>query len=284
MHRDKTIARILLIFSVVNVALAAPAVVRQRRMDVAEAASGKRGYLDEATDGSGSEPVSEPVSDSDESHQLMKSASDPHLSALGFPSGSSHQDSPPESFHEGSVSSIYPPWWPFSDANSPTYRNTALAKALAQRPAASTVYPAWWPFGDENSPTYRGSSLALSPASSHTGSGSSIYPSWWPHSDDSDENSKTSGYHDFALASPSGSSHQDATSESSDGSSDYDPATKSSPSSSLHPDLAPPDSTALNDALKKKLKIYAVLGTAASIFAGVSIYAVQKETKESHSP
>jgi hypothetical protein len=41
MRQDKTFARIFLIFSVANVALAAPAVVRQRHLDVAKAASEK---------------------------------------------------------------------------------------------------------------------------------------------------------------------------------------------------------------------------------------------------
>jgi hypothetical protein len=41
MHLDKIVARILLIFSVANIALAAP--VRQRHLDVAKAASQKRG-------------------------------------------------------------------------------------------------------------------------------------------------------------------------------------------------------------------------------------------------
>jgi hypothetical protein len=43
MHQDKILARILLIFSVANIALAAPTVVRQRHLDVAKAASQKRG-------------------------------------------------------------------------------------------------------------------------------------------------------------------------------------------------------------------------------------------------
>ena len=42
MRQDKTFARIFLIFSFANVALAAPAVVRQRHLDVAKAASEKR--------------------------------------------------------------------------------------------------------------------------------------------------------------------------------------------------------------------------------------------------
>ena len=43
MRQDKILARILLIFSVANIALAAPTVVRQRHLDVARAASPKRG-------------------------------------------------------------------------------------------------------------------------------------------------------------------------------------------------------------------------------------------------
>ena len=43
MHQDKILARILLIFSVANLALAAPAAVRQRHLDVAKAVSQKRG-------------------------------------------------------------------------------------------------------------------------------------------------------------------------------------------------------------------------------------------------
>ena len=42
MRQDKIFARILLIFSIANVAIAAPAVVRQRHLDVAKAASEKR--------------------------------------------------------------------------------------------------------------------------------------------------------------------------------------------------------------------------------------------------
>ena len=42
MRPDRIVARILLVFSVANVALAAPAVVRQRHLDVAKAALEKR--------------------------------------------------------------------------------------------------------------------------------------------------------------------------------------------------------------------------------------------------
>jgi hypothetical protein len=58
MRQDKTIARILLISFVANVALAAPAVVRQRHLDVAKAASEKRASSnDEITDESESAPL-----------------------------------------------------------------------------------------------------------------------------------------------------------------------------------------------------------------------------------
>jgi len=54
MHRDKTVARILLILSVIHVAAAAPAIVRQRSLDVDEdvrAASEKRGNSDNTPQG-----------------------------------------------------------------------------------------------------------------------------------------------------------------------------------------------------------------------------------------
>ena len=66
MRQDRIVARILLIFSVVNVALAAPAVVRQGHPDMARAASQKR-YLT-----------------SDDESQLAASAGEPlHLPDSG---------------------------------------------------------------------------------------------------------------------------------------------------------------------------------------------------------
>ena len=47
MHQDKILARIFLIFSVANIALAAPTIVRQRHLDVAQAASQKRSENEE---------------------------------------------------------------------------------------------------------------------------------------------------------------------------------------------------------------------------------------------
>jgi hypothetical protein len=66
MYQDKIVARILLIFSLANVALAAPA-VRERHPDVADTASEKRaGSGNKAKEGSASEPIMpELASDSD---------------------------------------------------------------------------------------------------------------------------------------------------------------------------------------------------------------------------
>ena len=91
MHWDTTVARIILIVSVTNIALAAPAVVRLAHIGVAEVPPEKRLTDDEATDGaegSASEPMPVLVSDSS-------------------PSESSHGDWPPASpaasYHEGLV-------------------------------------------------------------------------------------------------------------------------------------------------------------------------------------
>ena len=66
MRQDRIVARILLIFSVVNVALAAPAVVRQGHPDMTRAASEKR------------------YSTSDDESQLAASAGEPlHLPDSG---------------------------------------------------------------------------------------------------------------------------------------------------------------------------------------------------------
>jgi hypothetical protein len=124
MHWDRTVARTLLIFSVTNIALAAPAVARPTHISVAKVAPEKRLLDDEATDGSdpgsdhyfsASEPMPELVSDSDSSRYLSASTdsgSDRHFSPSeslddSSPSGSSHDDWPPASpaasYHEGSV-------------------------------------------------------------------------------------------------------------------------------------------------------------------------------------
>jgi hypothetical protein len=58
MRQDKIVARILLIFSVANIALAAPVVVRQRHLDVARAAPQKRGPISDNEETGDSPPES----------------------------------------------------------------------------------------------------------------------------------------------------------------------------------------------------------------------------------
>ena len=97
MRRDKIVARVFLLFFVAEVALAAPAVRRERHQDLADAASEKRaGSDDEASHGSGFESMPELASDSDEpdsDSSRYLSASDSSLS-----SGSSRYSSVPTDF------------------------------------------------------------------------------------------------------------------------------------------------------------------------------------------
>ena len=60
MRQDKIIARILFIFSVANIALAAPVAVRQRHLDVARTASQKRGPVSDNDETGDSPPESSP--------------------------------------------------------------------------------------------------------------------------------------------------------------------------------------------------------------------------------
>ena len=78
MRQDKTVAQILLIFSVNNFALAAPAIVQHRHRDETEAALEKRdseGSDDEASDGLVLNRWPELASDSDVSRYLSNSGS-----------------------------------------------------------------------------------------------------------------------------------------------------------------------------------------------------------------
>ena len=286
MRQDKIIVRILLIFSFANIALAAPAVVRRRHMDVAEAASrsGKRGGSDdEATNESGSEtmpelepesdasrsgsePMPELVSDSDESRQL---GSDPYFLAPESPFGSVHEVSPPTppppaSFREGSKSSGYPAWWPFDEDSN---HDSAHQDLVSDSPR----YPAWWPFG-EDSTKYPDVALA---------SGSS-------HQDAAPELLDGSSHQDVAPESPDGPSHQDVTPESPDGPSHEDAASES-PYGPPRQDVAPesPDGPSHQNAAPKltdgsshiDLATESSIGTAPSL--GGSVAAQHDATSES---
>ena len=144
MRWDKTLASILLIFSITNVALAAPA-IRVRHLDVASATPEKRAGSDnEATDGSESMPAL--VSDSDESRHLSDFESPDDLQP-GSPSGSSHDSlqgwpptSPAASFHEGGAPYLYHPpmeavWWSHGAADSASYHDS-----VPSSPSGSSHY------------------------------------------------------------------------------------------------------------------------------------------------
>jgi hypothetical protein len=87
----------------------------------------------------------------------------------------------------------------------------------------------------------------------------------------------------MADSQPSGSLHQDAMSDSQpSGSLHQDAMPNSQPSTPLHQDPVPGSplhDTFLNDALKKKLKIYAGLGTLVGVSVGLTI-GVQKLIKD----
>jgi hypothetical protein len=111
MRRYRIIARILLIFSFAKVALAAPAVVRQRHLDVAESAQKRGNEANQAT-------VSEPMPES------ADSGPDPHFSVPESP----YPDSDVESLSK---------WLPGSPVGSEhsVSDTESLSGWLAQDPA-----------------------------------------------------------------------------------------------------------------------------------------------------
>ena len=107
MHWDKTVTRIHLLFSVANVALAAP-VVRNRHMDMAVAALEKR-----------------LLSNSDESPDLGSYHYLPASDSLD----DSQPNSPAASFHEGDAPDlIFPPmssvWWSYHPQDSASFHDS----------------------------------------------------------------------------------------------------------------------------------------------------------------
>ena len=125
MHRDKTVARMLLIFSIANVALAAPAVVQERNLDVAGAASEKRAGSDHgSTDGSMSEPMPELESSSD----TFRSVSEP--SEAGSDSGTSHYMTDFGSFSDSSEQDLS--------------RAASFHEGPAYHPEEHASAPVWW--------------------------------------------------------------------------------------------------------------------------------------------
>ena len=244
MHWDRTVARILLIFSVTNIALAAPAAVRPTHTGVAEAASEKRFSDDEATDGSASEPMPELVSDSDSSRYLSvstDSGSNRYFSASeslddSSPSGSLNDDlSPSGSSHDD--------WPPASPAAS--FREGPGVYQIFTFQGANWQYDSQSELDHDSAP-------------------------------ESPDGSSHASHPDPARASPAVSLNQDSA----------DSAPESPPSGLLHQDSVPGSplhDAFFNDALKKKLMIYAGLGT---IVVGVPVgltIGVHKLIKDTHS-
>ena len=281
MRRDKIVARILLIFSITNVALAAPAVIREIHLDVAEVASEKRGGTDEGNGGSVSGPVPE-LSDSD--------------SESGSLSGSA---SPAASFHDGpaypySVHSWGPVWWrvrpnavPYDtyDDSGPPSPSESFHQDPAPEPLTGSLPQGWEP----TSPVHQDSSPELPSGLPRQDSASSAgtLPQGWEHASpphqDSSPKSPSGLLHkdsplsvgsfphgwepalpvhkDSSLKSPSSLPHQDsalsavslpqdwkpASPAHQDGAPSglphQDPAPVDLPSSSSHQNLVPPEST-----------------------------------------
>jgi len=99
MHRDKMVARILLILSVVHVAAAAPAIVRQRSLDVDEdvtAASEKRG--DSGNTPQDVNPVPQMNNDQPSASGTAQRVNDPQPA-----SGASHLHNNPPQLHDDSL-------------------------------------------------------------------------------------------------------------------------------------------------------------------------------------
>jgi hypothetical protein len=125
MHRDKIVARILLIFSVANVALAAPAVVREIRLDIAEAALEKRVGSDQST----GESVFGALSDSD---------SDPHFPDSASPAVSFHGD-PYSTVWRAPVETVWSQDW---EPAAPAHHNSAheLPSGLPHQDSAPRMW------------------------------------------------------------------------------------------------------------------------------------------------
>jgi hypothetical protein len=300
MHWDRTVARTLLIFSVTNIAFAAHAVVRPTHIGVAEATSEKRLLDDEATDGSDgsdSEPMPELVSDSDSSRYLSASTdsgSNRYLSAsesLGdsSSSGSSHDDWPPvspaPSLHDGtgaynffSTPRVY---WLYED--EAVLDHTSGPESLdgsshASHPDPALVSPAGslhQDFADsapELPPSDSGllhqdaiPSLQLqSSGSLHHHAALDLEPSSSLNQGAMPDSQPPASLHQDVepdLQPPSVPLHQDSIPES-------------QPSDPLHQDSVPGSplhDTFFNDALKKKLKIYAGVGTIVGVSVGLTI-------------
>jgi hypothetical protein len=146
MRRDKTVARILLIFSATNVVFASPAVVPQSHLDVTKAASEKRTGSEDGTTSGTTINLPPPESEwhplSSGSHPLSSESHPPSSESLpptfeyyedmmrNFNGGSSAPGPQPESSsapgHQ-SESSLVPGPQPESSSSSSSYNNPPAA-------------------------------------------------------------------------------------------------------------------------------------------------------------
>ena len=172
MRRDKTFARILLIFSIAHVVLAAPAVVRQRSLvpDVPD-----NGSTDESV------PLLETVSDvSETSPPTPQSASlhEPSVgseqdSAPGLPAGSSHQDGVEPAAPPTSPARLHQDWTPpHESSNVPLFQDSASSHDAKFTPLSGSPeshYVSLAPHYSPGTPLLHDDSLA----------GHSVQPTWW---------------------------------------------------------------------------------------------------------
>jgi hypothetical protein len=319
MHWDRTVARILLIFSVTNIALAAPAAARPTYIGVAEAASEKRFSDDEATDGSASEPMPELVSDSDSSRYLSAStdsSSNRYFSASeslddSSSSGSSHDDWPPvspaASFHEGTgvyrIFSTPLMYWLYDNEEELDHASgpeSPDGTSHASHPDPELVSPAGSLHQDftDSAPELLPSgilhqdaipSLQLqSSGSLHHDAGPDLELSSSLNQGAMPDLEPPASLHQDVKPDlqPSGSLHQDAPDLQPSGLLHQDSMPDSQPSGPLLQDSvpgSPSHDTFFNDALKKKLTIYAGLGTVVvGVPVGLTI-GVHKLIKDTHS-
>jgi hypothetical protein len=263
MHRDKTAARILLILSVVHVAVAAPAIVRQRSLDVDEdvtPASEKRGnpgdtpqdlypvpQMDnELPTTSGTPPSQDdppPESGTPQLHNDQPQTSGPPPSqddtspASGDPQSHS---GPPAGSEDPQLHDAPYPWWQHTDwrPTGEIVQGESSAQLKSGAPGASVH--------DDMSSGSGKSSYAGEPwpVDFPVGQGT---PSWTPMDRKSSVWSETT------------------------------------PSSLLEPPPPPEANKFFSDALKKNLKLLAGFGAIAGVVAGVSTglyYGLHKPSKD----
>ena len=296
MRRDKTVARILLIFTVANVALAAPAVVRQRHLDVAEGVTTtsetRRNSDDEAL--GDWPPLSPSVTYHDGSppRQLLwwYLGGMPRLWWLdGQDLESNHDSAPPSTAgslsHSGSVESI-PELVSDSEPEGPANSPEPVLDSSHDHSVPETANP---PTLDDSAPqsagpsTHHDSALGSGAPSLHNNPAPEAAdpsthddsaPSAYAHGVPAPESGAPSTHdvptsmaaapstHDVSTpvaAAPS--THGDPTPQSGDPSSHQDSAPES-------PATAPKADGFFNDELKRKIKVYSVLGvvSAGAIF------------------